>query len=84
MISDIKQELEEAGGPLKLSVFSCHDSSVGAILGTFKVFDGAWPPFASYIALETHVEKAKQEEVVERYVRFVYNGDAKVLPDCNG
>ncbi|RKP16746.1 phosphoglycerate mutase-like protein, partial [Rozella allomycis CSF55] len=74
MIKDIKREidLKRNGMNLKLSIFSCHDSSIGSLLGAFKVFDGRWPDFGASIILE--VQKDKLEN--EKYVRFVYQDKA--------
>ncbi|EPZ31545.1 hypothetical protein O9G_000021 [Rozella allomycis CSF55] len=82
MIKDIKREidLKRNGMNLKLSIFSCHDSSIGSLLGAFKVFDGRWPDFGASIILE--VQKDKLEN--EKYVRFVYQDKAMVLPQCAG
>ncbi|GAA6062772.1 hypothetical protein JCM10212_006885 [Sporobolomyces blumeae] len=38
--------------PLKLAVYSCHDTSVGGILNALDAFDGRWPPFTSHLGIE--------------------------------
>jgi acid phosphatase len=47
--SKIEKPQEER---LKLSINSCHDTSVGGILNALDVFDGRWPPFTSFVGIE--------------------------------
>lgn len=49
--SKIKNPLED---PLKLSINSCHDTSIGGILNALSAFNDRWPPFTSHLGIELY------------------------------
>lgn len=58
LLGDLREKMEdkvkdprEAKEKLRLSVYSCHDTSLGGILRALDVFDGRWPPFTSHVAV---------------------------------
>eukprot|EP01130_Rhizamoeba_saxonica_P002242 TRINITY_DN12089_c0_g1_i1.p1 TRINITY_DN12089_c0_g1~~TRINITY_DN12089_c0_g1_i1.p1 ORF type:complete len:407 (-),score=71.87 TRINITY_DN12089_c0_g1_i1:57-1277(-) len=62
---------------IKYRLFSGHDNTISILLNAFNVHDGLWPPYASHIIIELW------EEIPSQYsVRFIYNGDVKVIPGC--
>ena len=56
-------------------IYSCHDSTLVGLLGTLDVYDFKWPPFGSYVILETYENKEQQ-----KYVRVSYNGKVGISP----
>jgi len=67
--------------PSKLAIFSGHDTTLMPLLASLgpRVFDGAWPPYASMIAIEMHQvnldgTKDKQLFKTDYAFRLVYNG----------
>lgn len=49
--SKITNPLEDA---LKLSINSCHDTSIGGILNALNAFNDRWPPFTSHLGIELY------------------------------
>ncbi|KAK4047226.1 hypothetical protein OIV83_005528 [Microbotryomycetes sp. JL201] len=46
------QDPKETREKARLSIYACHDTSVGGILNALDAFDGRWPPFTSHLAVE--------------------------------
>ncbi|KAM0791655.1 hypothetical protein ACM66B_006091 [Microbotryomycetes sp. NB124-2] len=46
------QDPSEKSEKARLSLYACHDTSVGGILNALDAFDGRWPPFTSHLAVE--------------------------------
>ncbi|GAA5947990.1 hypothetical protein JCM3765_007059 [Sporobolomyces pararoseus] len=44
---------------LKLSINSCHDTSVAGIMNALDVFNGRWPAFTANIGIELYASKSK-------------------------
>ncbi|XP_061185295.1 lysophosphatidic acid phosphatase type 6-like [Saccostrea echinata] len=62
--------------PVRLYLYSAHDSSLMALLLALKLDDKHWPPFASDLLFELYqCNNTKQYYVIVRY-----NGEAVVLP----
>ncbi|KAF9924298.1 hypothetical protein FBU30_005693 [Linnemannia zychae] len=70
LASDIKENLlaAKAHGPVRLSFYSGHDTTILPLLGLFDAEDMRWPPYASYILVE--LWKTSHEEY---FVRVLYN-----------
>ncbi|KAG9311769.1 phosphoglycerate mutase-like protein [Chiua virens] len=83
--------------PLKVLVYSTHDSTLAALCGTFDVFDEKWPPFTSSMTLELFKkagpEKGSKLQSLlgglwdtrsreEHYIRMRYKNRNLVLPLC--
>ncbi|XP_061415781.1 lysophosphatidic acid phosphatase type 6-like [Lethenteron reissneri] len=62
-----------------LVLFSAHDTTLLPLLVGLRVFDGRWPPFASHVAIELHVEPVSRRA----FVRLVYNGKEHRMPQCS-
>ncbi|XP_062595111.1 lysophosphatidic acid phosphatase type 6-like [Saccostrea cucullata] len=62
--------------PVRLFLYSAHDSSLMALLLALKLDDKHWPPFASDLLFELH----QCNNSKEYYVIVRYNGEAVVLP----
>ncbi|GAA5893741.1 uncharacterized protein JCM6883_003623 [Sporobolomyces salmoneus] len=74
---------------LKLSINSCHDTSLGGILNALDAFNGRWPAFTSHIGIELYkspspaIEKpAPTSPDTRHFVRVLYNGRLLSLPGC--
>ncbi|CAI9739241.1 Lysophosphatidic acid phosphatase type 6 [Octopus vulgaris] len=52
----------------KLYLYSCHDSSLCAILGAFDIFDYKWPPFAADLRIELYEDKKSHKFVKVSYL----------------
>jgi len=61
----------------KFQLFSGHDTTVGPILAMMDVYNGVWPPYASYIAWTL-----LQSSTGDYYVQVEYNGVIQKLPGC--
>lgn len=76
--------------PLKMSIYSAHDTTLASLLLSFGWFDWRWPTFTSYLTLE--LWKDKNVSIVAKYfpffakqstyVRTSYNGKPVVLERC--
>ncbi|GAB1610677.1 lysophosphatidic acid phosphatase type 6-like isoform X2 [Argonauta hians] len=52
----------------KLYLYSCHDSSLCALLGAFDIFDNKWPPFAADLRIELYEDPCGQQFVKVSYL----------------
>jgi acid phosphatase len=55
LIGDLTTALEDrvsGRSPLRLAVYSAHDTSLGALLCGLDAFDRRWPPFTSHVEIE--------------------------------
>jgi len=59
-------------------VYSGHDSTLVPLLCGLGCYDGVWPPYASYLALEIVRSKSSGE----RFVRAVYNDQEVSMGSC--
>ena len=63
-----------------------------SLISSFSTLSGEWPPYASYLTLETAklVRQSQKRGAVpggivgELYVRAVYNDKEQVMDGCNG
>lgn len=53
----------------KILIYSGHDSTLVPLLCALDIYDGVWPPYASYLTLEIAQSRASGM----RYVRALYN-----------
>lgn len=91
LLSSIADDVRDRalGGPVQLALYSAHDSSIVALIGSFDIKDRTWPPFASSLAFEVmHKESAagptaaKKEAKKEAVVRLSFDGKTLVMPEC--
>ncbi|XP_022308912.2 lysophosphatidic acid phosphatase type 6-like [Crassostrea virginica] len=62
--------------PVRLYLYSAHDSSLMALLLAFKLDSRKWPPFASNLVIELY-----ECNVTKKYYVIVrYNGQAVIIP----
>lgn len=62
--------------PVRLHLYSAHDSSLMALLLAFKLDSRKWPPFASNLVIELY-----ECNVTKKYYVIVrYNGQAVIIP----
>ena len=57
LLNDLSKQLNEKAAhpskaPLKLAVYSAHDTSLAGLLSTLDVFDNRWPTFTASLGLE--------------------------------
>lgn len=61
LLKDLGDKLNEKASkpksPLKLAVYSLHDTSLAGLLSTLDVFDNHWPAFTASIGLELFKKK---------------------------
>jgi len=58
----------------KMYLYSCHDSTLTAILLALGCYDDEWPPYAADVAFELY-EDAEQKQ----WVKLRYCGKVKLL-----
>lgn len=81
----LKEVQDMIGGALdgwddrKLAIFAGHDSTIVPVLVALGLYDGSWPPYASYVAFE-----AAQGPQGEHLVRVVFNHEEQRLPSATG
>ncbi|KAF8122675.1 phosphoglycerate mutase-like protein [Boletus edulis] len=82
--------------PLKILVFTTHDSTLAALCSTFDAFDEKWPPFTSSVTFELFKKRQgggsrlqpllgglwNAHSKVEHYVRMRYKNKNMILPMC--
>ncbi|KAF8550160.1 phosphoglycerate mutase-like protein [Imleria badia] len=83
--------------PLKILVYSTHDSTLAALCSTFDVFDEKWPPFTSSVTFELFKkghggQGSRLQHLLnglwgahakeEHYVRMRYRNKNLILPLC--
>jgi acid phosphatase len=95
----MQAKVEEADkNPLKILVYTTHDSTLAALCNTFDVFDERWPPFTSSVTFELFKKQSQPEQQPslqsllgtlwkshsseEHYVRMRYKNKNMVLPIC--
>ncbi|KND03408.1 uncharacterized protein SPPG_00894 [Spizellomyces punctatus DAOM BR117] len=94
LLSDLKTRIEKTvrnRDPVKLAIYSAHDTTIGPLLTAFKVSDGRYPPFAAMVNFELFEEASHKRSVWSRlvginppphYVRMLYNGQPLRIPAC--
>eukprot|EP01035_Chromulina_nebulosa_P018329 gene18329-24020_t len=60
-----------ATGPIRMTVYSGHDSSLVPVMCALGLYDDVWPPYASYLSFEIVTNKYSNI----KYVRAIYNDD---------
>lgn len=65
--------------PVRLHLYSAHDSSLMALLLAFKLDSRKWPPFASNLVIELYECNATKKY----YVIVRYNGQVSWIFICN-
>ncbi|KIK94541.1 hypothetical protein PAXRUDRAFT_33465 [Paxillus rubicundulus Ve08.2h10] len=95
----MQNKIEKAkADPLKILVYSTHDSALAALCNTFDVFDDKWPPFTSSVTFELFKKQSRPEwrsslqillgglwkshSEEEHYVRMRYKNKNMILPIC--
>ncbi|MCJ1450856.1 hypothetical protein MMC28_001190 [Mycoblastus sanguinarius] len=88
--------IRNGGNGLKIALFSCHDSTLAAILasvGAMDLSNETWPPYSSSLAVELFQERDSHRNVKSHppgtrpdsgglYVRMRYNDRAMTIPGC--
>jgi acid phosphatase len=93
-LDDLSKRLNEKASkpstPLKLAIYSAHDTSLAGLLGTLDVFDNHWPAFTASFGLELF-RKQPSQSILSRlglgkddhYVRMRYGDKTLRLPACS-
>jgi len=63
----------------KYLMYSGHDTTLGALLSAFGVYDGHWPPYASHIELELWSDSISSYQ----FVQVKYQGTGLRVPGCS-
>jgi len=77
----------KVSSPQKMALYGTHDTTIGAFLCTFGVFDSRWPPFTSNITFEMFKAAPSKGGFLrflktkdEYFVRMRYNQSVVALP----
>lgn len=74
-LSDVEDSQRNAEEP-RMIIYSGHDSTLVPILCALGIYDDIWPPYASYLTLETVQSKTTQKY----FIRATYNDKDMVIP----
>mmetsp|Transcript_25575 Transcript_25575/g.33295 ORF Transcript_25575/g.33295 Transcript_25575/m.33295 type:complete len:426 (+) Transcript_25575:98-1375(+) len=69
-------------GPPTLYLVSAHDTTLVPMLSALSLYDGNWPPYASYISFELW-EETDERGAPMHTVRVLFNGRRLPLPGCH-
>ncbi|XP_077993285.1 lysophosphatidic acid phosphatase type 6-like [Glandiceps talaboti] len=69
MIRENMQQVNKMENFQKFHIYSCHDTTLMALLCGLGIFDEKWPPYAADLTFELYEDKDGQQ-----YVRTLYNG----------
>eukprot|EP00899_Mesostigma_viride_P012737 jgi/Mesvir1/21464/Mv03920-RA.1 len=73
----MEQRVHHKGGNgLKMALYSGHDTTLMPLLVCTGLFDGAWPDYAAWVA----VELWSTDDEKEHFVRALYNGRELKIP----
>lgn len=78
-IGELLSDLRGARQDKRLLIYSGHDSTLVPLLCALGCYDGVWPPYASFLALELVRNKSG-----ERFVRAIYNDEPVAMASCGG
>ncbi|UZJ52146.1 hypothetical protein CBS101457_001466 [Exobasidium rhododendri] len=87
----LNEKADKPSTPLKLAVYSAHDTSLAGLLSTLDVFDNRWPAFTASLGLELFRKKDGSGGILgrlglkkdEHYVRMRYGNETLKLPACS-
>lgn len=65
-LEHLKMDSDE--GSYRLYLYSCHDSTLTALLGAFGIFDFKWPPFAADLRIELYEDRESKKFVKVSYL----------------
>lgn len=87
LLSEILDRLETRAARHRhdpsLYLLSAHDTSIVPLLTALGVYDGNWPPYASYISFELWEEgPTDKSEHPQFSVRILFNGKPVPVPRC--
>lgn len=77
----LNSKAKESQTEPSLYLVSAHDTTLVPLLVALGVYDGNWPPYASYISFELW-EDSSADETPNYLVRVLFNGEALPLPRC--
>ncbi|CAO1619498.1 unnamed protein product [Sympodiomycopsis kandeliae] len=81
LLNDLSQRLQDKAAnkdPLKMAIYSTHDTTLAGILSTLDCFNHRWPAFTASIGVELYRDQQRSEH----YVRMLYNGNPVSIPAC--
>lgn len=58
------QEKVEANSPMKLCVYSSHDSMIAPLLTSYQLYNNMWPPFSSHIIFELYQSNSPARQIL--------------------
>lgn len=61
-------KMDTDDGNHRLYLYSCHDSTLMALLGAIGIFDNKWPPFAADLRIELYEDSEGQQFVKVLYL----------------
>jgi hypothetical protein len=71
-------EASISGSPIKMYLYSAHDSSVRPFVMALGAYDGFWPPYASHLTMELY----KSKSTGQFFVTSQYNGKLIKMTGC--
>ncbi|KAA8497778.1 Lysophosphatidic acid phosphatase type 6 [Porphyridium purpureum] len=77
-LENMREKITAMSDAKSMYLYSAHDTTLVPILVALRVFDGKWPPFAAYVAIEL---LENQQNRGSFFVRVVYNGEEQLLED---
>ncbi|GAB5363121.1 hypothetical protein AAMO2058_000856200 [Amorphochlora amoebiformis] len=77
VFSDFELAIDDPDDCNKMSLYSGHDSTLVPLLAALGVYEGQWPPYASYIVIEL----AESTKTGDHWVRVQYNNEELLMMD---
>lgn len=78
-ITQLMVDKMNGDSPVKLAMYSAHDTTVLPILAAYQQWNGVWAPYASQLQIEMYKNNAG-----DRAIRMAYNGKNILVPGCSG
>ena len=73
----------DKSSPVKLRLFSGHDTTLMPLLRALGLEESFWTPFGASIILELYEDVSKKDKP-KNFVRVLYQHEARAIPGCDG